>query len=98
VTAYVWVNGEKQDVPPQSQYAYEFKLRDKFNLKVLKEQLDINPDDVQQTGPNEVSIPITADVAEKLKGFGNVISMERQDHPRGYTNEYHKQPFFPNNP
>lgn len=93
---YVWVNGEKQEVPPQAQYAYEFKLRDRFNTKVLKEQLDINPDDVQQIGPNEVSIPLSADVAEKLKGFGNVIGMTRQNHPRGYSNEYHKDPFFPN--
>ena len=93
---FVWVNGEKQDVPPEAQYAYEFTLKDKFNAKVLKEQLDINPDDVQQVGPNAVSIPLSADVAEKLGAFGNVLSVERQNHPRGYTNEYHKLPFFPN--
>ncbi len=95
---YVWVNGTQQELPPQAQYAYEFKLKDKFNLRVLKEELDINPDDVQQIGPNTVSIPLSADVAERLKGFGNVISMERQDHPRGYSTEFHKLPYFPNHP
>ena len=73
-------------------------MRPTPNPKVLKEQYDVNPDDVQQTGPNTVSIPLSDAVANKLQTFGNVIKMERQNHPRGYSNEYHKFPFFPNHP
>lgn len=94
----VYVNGKEQPLPAGGQLAYEFILRSKFNENRLKDLLDISPDDI---GPNEnggTSIPLTADAAAKLKGFDNVISMTRQDHPRGYSNDYAKLPYFPNHP
>ena len=92
----LYVNGEAKPLPPDGQLAYEFVLKSKFNDKRMKELFDISPDDI---GPGEkggVSIPLTADAAAKLKGFDNVISMEQQDHPKGYSTDYHKLPYFPN--
>ncbi|MEZ4740130.1 MAG: S26 family signal peptidase [Flavobacteriales bacterium] len=94
----VYVNGEPQPLPEGGQYAYEFTLRSAFNEKRLKELFDISPDDI---GPGEkggVSIPLTAAAAEKLKSFDNVVSMERQDHPKGYSVDYRTLPYFPNHP
>ncbi|MBL7963446.1 MAG: S26 family signal peptidase [Flavobacteriales bacterium] len=92
----VWLNGRQQELPPMAQYAYEFELKERFNEKVLKERYDVSPDDVQMIAPNTASIPLTEANAEQLKTFGNVVSMHRQDHPRGYSSEYHTLPYFPN--
>jgi signal peptidase I len=92
----VYVNGEAQPLKEGGQYAYEFALRSTFNEKRLKELFDISPDDI---GPGEnggVSIPLKAAAAEKLKSFDNVISMERQNHPKGYSTDYRTLPYFPN--
>ncbi|HQY00257.1 MAG TPA: S26 family signal peptidase, partial [Flavobacteriales bacterium] len=94
----VHVNGEAQPLPPAGQMAYEFVLRSQFNEKRLKELFDVSPDDI---GPGEhggVSVPLTNDAAEKLKGFDNVVSMTRQLHPQGYSTDYQKLPYFPNSP
>lgn len=93
----VHINGEAQPLPADGQYAYEFVLREKFNERRLKEQFDVSPDDV---GPGEnggVAIPLTTANAEALKGFSNVVSMTRQEHPKGYRPGYHNLPYFPNN-
>lgn len=94
----VYVNGTEQPLPPMGQYAYEFVLREKFNERRLKEQFDVSPDDVGQGENGGVAIPLTTANAEALKGFDNVVSMTRQEHPRGYAPGYHKLPFFPNHP
>lgn len=94
----VYVNSLEQPLPPDGQLAYEFVLRSKFNEKRLKEMLDISPDDISPSENGGVSIPLTAAAAEKLKGFDNVISMTRQNHPRGYSNDYARLPYFPNHP
>ncbi|MCB0791798.1 MAG: S26 family signal peptidase [Flavobacteriales bacterium] len=94
----VYINGRKQEVPEHAQYAYEFILRDRFNERMLKEQYDVSPDDISPGENGGVSIPLTAEVAEKLSKLPNVISMTRQDHPKGYGTPYHKWPYFPNDP
>lgn len=94
----LFVNGQEQPLPPGGQMSYEFVLRSKFNEKRLKDLLDISPDDI---GPGEnggVTIPLTDAAAGKLKGFDNVVSMQRQDHPKGYGVDYQKLPYFPNHP
>jgi signal peptidase I len=94
----VYVNGTAQPLPPMGQYAYEFVLREKFNERRLKEQFDISPDDIGQGENGGVAIPLTTSNAEVLKGFNNVVSMARQEHPKGYSPGYHALPYFPNNP
>lgn len=92
----LYVNGDEQPLPATGQYAYEFVLRSSFNQKRLKELFDINFEDSDEKRSS--SIPLPTSVAERIKGFDNVISMTRQDHPRGYSNEYQKLPYFPNHP
>ncbi len=94
----VYVNGEPQPLPPEGQYAYEFVLRSKFNEKRMKELFDVSPDDIGQGENGGVAIPLTTPAAEKLKTFDNVVSMTKQVHPRGYSVDYAKLPYFPNNP
>lgn len=91
----VFVNNSEQPIPEEGQYAYEFILRSKFNQKRLKELFDINPED---SDDRSSSIPLTSSVAEQLRHFDNVISMTRQDHPRGYGDDYARLPYFPNHP
>jgi hypothetical protein len=94
----VFVNGEQQPLPAMAQYAYEFILKDRFNERMLKEQYDISPDDLSPGENGGVSIPLTEANAAKLKSFNNVVSMTRQDHPKGYASPYHKWPYLPQPP
>ncbi|MFT3885634.1 MAG: signal peptidase I [Flavobacteriales bacterium] len=95
----VYVNGEVQPLPPMGQYAYDFQLKDAFNVKTLKAQYDITTTDVQQEG-DRAEIPLTAAAAEALKKFSNVVGMERQNKPRGYYKKGDNNfwPIFPNDP
>jgi signal peptidase I len=92
----VHVNGVPEQFPPMAQYAYEFQVKEKFNARRLKEMFDISPDDVNSSANGIVTMPATVDAAEKLKGFTNVISMTRQNNPRGSASPYHNNPYFPN--
>lgn len=94
----VHINGKPSPIPDQGQYAYSFVLREKFNERRMKELFDVSPDDIS-AGPNgTVSIPLTQAAAEQIKGFNNVVSMTRQDNPKGYDPGYHVLPYFPNHP
>jgi signal peptidase I len=95
----LYVNGQEQGLPEFGQYAYDFELRDKFNERTLKEQYDITTKDVQQT-PAQAEIPLTVKTAEALKGFANVVSMTRENKPRGHYREGDGNfwPIFPNDP
>jgi signal peptidase I len=94
----LFVNGDRQNFPAQAQYAYEFMLKDRLNERMMKEQYDVNPDDLQPGEHGGVSIPLTEAHAAKLQNAPMVLRMQRQVRPRGATNPYHKLPIFPNHP
>ncbi len=96
INGVLHVNGEAENLPPEAQYGYEFVVKEKFNEKRLKEMFDISPDDIQPMQNGLVSMPATPETAEKLKEFNNVVSMQRQNNPKGYESPYHKLPYFPN--
>jgi len=91
----VYVNGEPQPLRETGQYAYGFKITGVFNKKTLKETMDITTSDVMERG-DTAEIPLTAANAEKLKRFGNVKAMTRQNKPRGSYGEKDGWPIFPN--
>lgn len=91
----VYVNGQPQPLPGEGQYAYDFVLKDGFNKKTLKEQYDITTTDVQQEG-DRAEMPLTLDAADALKGFSNVVSMARENKPRGTYGARDFWPIFPN--
>lgn len=93
----VYVNGVAEPLPPTGQYAYSFTVKEPFNPRRLKEQFDVNPDDVGVAGDGTVYIPLTEEAAQRIKTFTNVVHMERQDHARG-TPTYNNLPYFPNDP
>ncbi len=94
----LYVNGTASPLPPGGQMAYAFQLSEPFSERRLKEQYDISPDDVSRAQDGTVYIPLTDAAAEKLKGFNNVVSMTRQNNPRGHSNNYNVLPYFPNHP
>lgn len=104
VHGQVYVNGEPQGLASTGQFAYEFVLKQPFNLERLKERFDISAGDVQQAlmedGTTMAWIPTSTAIAEQLKKFDIVVSMQRQDHPEGYYDgdRYGVRPIFPNHP
>lgn len=98
INGVLHVNGEAETFPPKAQYGYEFVVNEKFNQKRLKEMFDISPDDVQEMQNGVVNMPATREAAAKLKEFNNVVSMQRQNNPKGMVSPYHKNPYFPNSP
>lgn len=93
----LYVNGKESPLAPTGQYAYDFALKGSFNKNMLKDKYDITTTDVEQT-TDAAEIPLTKATADALKGFSNVVSMERSNKKKGfYTAQYH-WPIFPNDP
>lgn len=97
VDGVVHVNGRPEPLVATGQYAYDFKLKDAFNKRVLKDRYDISYADVSEE-PGGANMPLTAANAEALKQFGNVLSMTREDKPKGTYGEADHWPIFPNDP
>ena len=93
----LFVNGKESPLPPMGQYAYGFKIRDHFNLKSLKDNLDITTTDVNEGGDTAV-IPLTIERAKQMSKFRNVIAMVRQNKLRGTYGKREGWPIFPNDP
>lgn len=97
IDGLVHVNGTPEPLVPTGQYAYDFKLKDAFNKRILKEEYDITYTDVvEETGT--ANMPLTQANAKALEKFGNVISMTREDKPKGYYGAKDFWPIFPNDP
>ena len=95
----LYVNGEMQQLPTMAQYGYEVMLRDNLNPKMLKEQFGISVNNDAQPGENGgVNIAMTAEIAEQLAQLPQVISVTKQDHPKGWSREFRNLPYFPNHP
>src|SRR5690606_35120515 len=97
----VFVNGQAQPLASTGQYSHEFVLTQPFNPDRLQQMLDISASDLYQAqlqdGRVLAVIPCSPEVAEKLSKFESVVSMQRQDHPRGfYGDERYHHPIFPN--
>jgi len=93
----VYVNGVAQPLRATGQYAYGFRLNGVFNKKTLKESMDVTTTDVDERG-DTADIPLTAENAVKMKAFGNVVSMARQNKERGAYTAKDGWPIFPNDP
>lgn len=89
------VNGTPEPLVATGQYAYDFIVKDAFNKKVLKEQYDITTTDVMEEN-GTANMPLTQANAEALSKFGNVISMTRENKPKGTYGPKDFWPIFPN--
>lgn len=104
VHGQVFVNGAPLALASTGQYVYEFVLKSPFNPERLKERFDISGSDITQgTTPEGVLmawIPTSPSIAEQLKKFDMVVSMQRQDHEEGFYagDRYGVRPIFPNHP
>lgn len=94
----VYVNGEAEPLAPTGQYAYDFKLNSAFNSVRLKEDFDISLADQKENTPTSANMPLLATTAEELRKRRNVVSMERQNKPRGFYTAQDHWPIFPNDP
>jgi signal peptidase I len=97
IDGLVHVNGTPEPLVATGQYAYDFKLKDAFNKKTLKEQYDITYTDVAEEA-GAANMPLTAANAKALEKFSNVISMTREDKPKGFYGAKDFWPIFPNDP
>ncbi|MBP9161413.1 MAG: signal peptidase I, partial [Flavobacteriales bacterium] len=97
IDGVVQINGTPEPLINTGQYQYNFVIKDGFNKKVLKDQYDITTTDVTEEG-GTANIPLTVENAEALKKFGNVVSMERENKPKGYYGAKDNWPIFPNDP
>jgi signal peptidase I len=97
IDGLVHVNGQPEPLVATGQYAYDFKLKDAFNKRMLKEQYDVTYTDVAEEA-GAANMPLTQANAEALKKFGNVISMTREDKPKGTYGAKDFWPIFPNDP
>jgi signal peptidase I len=97
IDGLVHVNGTPEPLVANGQYAYDFKLKDAFNKKTLKEQYDITYTDVAEEA-GAANMPLTAANAKALEKFSNVISMTREDKPKGFYGAKDFWPIFPNDP
>ena len=97
IDGLVHINGKPEPLVNTGQYAYDFVVKDGFNKKILKDQYDITTKDVdEETG--RANMPLTVENAEALSKFGNVVSMTRQNKPKGTYGAKDYWPIFPNIP
>lgn len=95
----VHVNGTPQPLVPTGQFAYDFQTKDAFNRRILKDKYDISEEDMQDAiTVDRANLPLTKANAEALGKFSNVISMTREDKPRGSYGASDFWPIFPNDP
>ena len=80
----VFIDGEKIETPEMMQYAYTVVTKDRLNLNNLKQQFNISPSDVYEIGNNAYSIPLTNENFNKFKSLDFVVSVERDNTPKGY--------------
>jgi signal peptidase I len=97
VNGTVHVNGVPEPLVATGQYAYDFTVKDAFNKKALKDRYDITTTDVAEE-PGKANMPLTQADAEALRNFGNVLSMTRENKPKGTYGPRDFWPIFPNDP
>jgi signal peptidase I len=99
INGVVHVNGQPEPLVATGQYAYDFKTRDAFNKRILKEQYDISMADMKDAVfTDQASFPLTEANAKALEKFGNVVSMTRENKPKGTYGARDFWPIFPNDP
>lgn len=99
VDGLVHVNGKPEPLVPTGQFAYDFKTKDAFNKRILKSKYDISLEDMQDAiSVDHATLPLTKANAEALSQFSNVISMTRENKPRGSYGASDHWPIFPNTP
>ncbi|MCC6840285.1 MAG: signal peptidase I [Flavobacteriales bacterium] len=97
VHGLVHINGKPAPLVATGQYAYDFTIKDQFNKKILKDQYDITTTDVAEDN-GTANMPLTQRNAEALAKFGNVVSMAKEDKPKGTYGAKDYWPIFPNDP
>jgi len=90
----VFINGRPQQDVENLQYSYIIKTNGTLiNPKAL-ERLGIAKDDIARYSATDYLIPLTREMAETIRSFNNVISVESNMQPTG---EYSPR-VFPHNP
>ena len=97
IDGVVHIDGMAQPLVATGQYAYDFVIKDGFNKRILKDQYDITTKDVAEE-PGRATMPLTTANAEALGAFGNVLSMTRENKPKGSYGPGEHWPIFPNTP
>ncbi len=94
------INGKPAFKPKGLQYAYTVKVKDVGlnERKLFKEDITHEKFQNQPSAINgEYTIIMTEEGVKKLKKYPNVVSITRQNKPKGYK-YFVKTPIFPNHP
>jgi signal peptidase I len=96
--AKLHINGETAYIPPQFQFRYRVETKSFLNKKILKEQFDVNYQDIrpsQDASGYVYYLPLTLDASERLKQLEEVTSVKLDVSPKNVSPLLH---IFPNRP
>ncbi len=77
VGGVLYVNGQVAENPENMQYNYIVKTNGTPLNKMRLKEMGISYDDMAGNSANLYNLPLTGEMVEKLKGFTNVLSVER---------------------
>ena len=100
---FVYINGVKEDLPPEAQFGYETTLKvwNERTEQMLKLQYDVGVGDIgggASGDRGQVNVALSQGQLTRLQGNAIFGPFERQDHPKGYQPRGAKLPYFPNDP
>lgn len=88
VHGQLYVNGQPQQKIGEVQYKYRIVTRDMpLNMNKLK-RMGISHSDIANVSTYEYIIPLTSTNVEKIKKFSNVVSIVKEEVPKGHWSEY----------
>jgi signal peptidase I len=96
----VHIDGSPIDQPEKTQFLYEVFTNGGLNLKMLKKQYDINPDDVHEIKQGaHYAIFMSEAVAAEVEAFSNVNEVRVRNQKKSGNDDNGKSlPIFPNHP
>lgn len=96
----VHIDGSPIDQPEKTQFLYEVFTNGGLNLKMLKKQYDINPDDVHEIKQgSHYAIFMSEAVAAEVEAFSNVSEVRVRNQKKSGNDDNGKSlPIFPNHP
>ena len=98
IDGMIYANGKKIQLPTDAQMEYVVKTTGELNTRILKEQYDISPGDIQynsELGAYLISMPVSS--IQNIKDLSVVNEVTQYNSPRGSYDGTH-MPIFPNDP
>ena len=84
IDGMIYANGKKIQLPTDAQMEYVVKTTGELNTRILKEQYDISPGDIQynsELGAYLISMPVSS--IQNIKDLSVVNEVTQYNSPRG---------------